>query len=58
MGSENLMGAHKTQRMASGSTFLVQYHKDGDEFLNHVVGVTGDEIWVSFMNVAIKEQSK
>jgi hypothetical protein len=32
-----LMGVHKTQRMASASTFLVQYHKDGCEFLNHTV---------------------
>jgi hypothetical protein len=23
--------------------FLKQYHKDGDEFLNHIVQVTGDE---------------
>jgi hypothetical protein len=32
-----LMGAHKTQRMALALTFLEQYHKDGDEFLNHIV---------------------
>jgi hypothetical protein len=51
------MGANKTQRMASAFTFLEQYHKDG-EFLNHVVRVTGDETWVSFVNVETKEQSR
>jgi hypothetical protein len=38
--------------------FLEQYHKDGDKFLNHIVQVTGDETWVSFVNVKTKEQSK
>jgi hypothetical protein len=37
--------------------FLEQFHKDGDEFLNHIQ-VTGDETWVSFVNVETKEQSK
>jgi hypothetical protein len=27
----------KMQRMASALTFLEQYHKDGDEFLNHII---------------------
>jgi hypothetical protein len=55
-----LTGAHKMQRMASSltSTFLERYHKDGDEFLNHIVRVTVDETWVSFVNVETKEQSK
>jgi hypothetical protein len=53
-----LTGAHKMQRMASALTFLELYHKDGDEFLSHIVQVTGDETWVSFVNVEIKEQSK
>jgi hypothetical protein len=48
--------AHETQRMASASTLLQQYHKDGDVFLNHII--TGDEIWVSYVNVENKEQSK
>jgi uncharacterized damage-inducible protein DinB len=39
-----------------GLDFLEQYHKDGDELLNHIIRV--DEIWISFMNVEIKEQSK
>jgi spore coat polysaccharide biosynthesis protein SpsF (cytidylyltransferase family) len=38
-----LMGVHKVQRMASVLGFLERYHKVGDECLNHVVRVTGDE---------------
>jgi hypothetical protein len=53
-----LTGAHKTERMASTLTFLKRYHKGGDEFLSHIVGVTSDETWVSFVNVETKEQSK
>jgi hypothetical protein len=26
--------------------FLERYHKDGDEFLNHIGRVRGDETWV------------
>jgi hypothetical protein len=33
-GSDNAVGVHNAQRMALG--FLQQYHKDGNEFLNHV----------------------
>jgi hypothetical protein len=44
--------------MAPALTFLERYHKDGDEFLNHIVRVTGDETRVSFVNVETKEQSK
>jgi hypothetical protein len=51
-----LIGAHKMQRMALN--FLGWYLKDGSEFLSHVVQVTGDETWLSFMNVETKEQSK
>jgi Mn-dependent DtxR family transcriptional regulator len=29
--------------MASALTFLQRYYKDGDQFLNHIVGVTADE---------------
>jgi hypothetical protein len=54
-----LTGAHKTQRMPSALVdFLERYHKAGDEFLNHIVRVTGDETWVSFVNVETKDQSK
>jgi hypothetical protein len=32
-----LMGANKMQRMSSALAFFLQrYHKDGDEFLNHI----------------------
>jgi hypothetical protein len=50
------MGAHKIQRMASAFTFLEQYHKDGDEFLSHIVWATGDETCISFVNVETKDQ--
>jgi hypothetical protein len=40
--------------MTSALTFLEQHQKDGDEFLNHVVFATGDETWVSFVNVETK----
>jgi hypothetical protein len=53
-----LTGAYKTKRMASALTFIERYHKAGDEFLSHIVRVTIDETWVSFMNIEIKEQSK
>jgi hypothetical protein len=42
--------------MASALTFLKRYHKDVNEFLNHIVRVTGDETWISFVNVETKEQ--
>jgi hypothetical protein len=51
-------GAHKMQRIALALTFLEQYHKDGDGFLNHIIPVTGDETCVSFVNAETKEQSK
>jgi hypothetical protein len=35
---------------------LEPYHKDGEEFLNHIV--QGDEKWVSFVNAETQEQSK
>jgi hypothetical protein len=38
-----LTGAHKMQRMASALNFLELYHKDGDEFLDHIVRVTSDD---------------
>jgi hypothetical protein len=50
------MDAHKTQRMASVLTFLGRYHKDGEESLNHIVRITGNETWASFVNVKTKEQ--
>jgi hypothetical protein len=44
--------------MAWALTFLERYHKDGNEFLNPIVRATGDETWVSFVNVETKGQSK
>jgi hypothetical protein len=49
-------GVHKMQRIALSLIFLEQYHKDGNEFLNDIIRVTGDETWVSFVNVETKEQ--
>jgi hypothetical protein len=49
---------HKMQRMALALTFLEQYHKAGDDFLHHIMCITGDETWVSLVNAEIKEQSK
>jgi hypothetical protein len=51
-----LTDVHKTQRMASASTFLQRYHDEGDEFLDKIV--TGDETWVTFVNVETKQQSQ
>jgi hypothetical protein len=53
-----LTGAHKMQRMAPALTFLQQYHRYGNEFLSNIVQVTGEETWVSFVNVETEEQSK
>jgi hypothetical protein len=39
-----------------GFDFFEQYHKDSDEFLNHIIRVTGDGTWVSFVNGETKEQ--
>jgi hypothetical protein len=39
-------------------TFSERYHKHADKFLNHTAQVTGNETWVSLVNVATKEQSK
>jgi hypothetical protein len=47
------MGGQQMQGPAL--TFLGQYHKDGNEFLSHII--IGDVTWVSFVNVETKEQS-
>jgi hypothetical protein len=44
--------------MASALTCLERYWNDGDEFLNFIIRVTGDETWVSFMDAETKEQSE
>jgi hypothetical protein len=56
-GSGNAHGCAKNAENKFGFDFLERYHKDGDEFLSHIVRVTGDEIWVSFVNVETKKQS-
>jgi hypothetical protein len=43
--------------MVSTLISLERYHKDGDEFLSHIIQVTGDETEDSFVNVESKEQS-
>jgi hypothetical protein len=45
-----LTGAHKTQRTTSTSIFSERYHKDGHDFLNHIIKVT----WTLFMYVEDK----
>jgi hypothetical protein len=44
--------------MASALTFLKRYHKDSNEFLIYIVGVTGDETCVSFVDFEIQEHSE
>jgi hypothetical protein len=50
------MGPHETQRTVSALTFLEQYHKYGAEFLSHIIQVTCNETWGSFVNVETTEQ--
>jgi hypothetical protein len=56
MGSENAHGCALNTENGFGFDLQI-YHKDGDEFLNHMVHVTGEETWVSFVNVVTKGQS-
>jgi hypothetical protein len=56
MGSENTHGCAENSENGFGFDFLELYHKDGDEFFNHIIRVTGDETWVLFVNVENKEQ--
>jgi hypothetical protein len=43
MGSENAHGRVQNAKNGFGFDFLELYHKDGYEFLNHIVRVAGDE---------------
>jgi hypothetical protein len=43
MGSEDAHGYALNAENDFGFDFLERYHKDGNEFLNHIVQVTGDE---------------
>jgi hypothetical protein len=58
IGFENVHGYTQNGRNNFGYDLLERYHKNGDEFLNHIVRVTGGENRVSFLNVENKEQSK
>jgi macrodomain Ter protein organizer (MatP/YcbG family) len=58
IGSENAYECAQNAENSFGFEFLERYHKDGDEFLKHIVRVTGDETLVSFVNVETKEQPK
>jgi len=46
---------HKKQRVACALTFLMRYHKEGDNMLSHIV--TGDETGVSNITPESKQQS-
>jgi len=46
---------HKKQHVAWALTFLMRYHKEGDDMLSHIV--TGDETWVSHITPESKQQS-
>jgi glycogen debranching enzyme len=46
---------HKSNRMDAALNFLVRYHNEGDEFLNHIV--TGYETWISHVTPENKQQS-
>lgn len=56
MGSENTRGCTQYTRNGFDFDFFGWYCKN-DEFFHHIVQVTGDETWVSFVNVEAKEQS-
>jgi hypothetical protein len=58
MDSENAHRCTENAENVFGFDFLESYHKDGDEFLNHIIQITGDETRVSFVNAETKEQSK
>jgi hypothetical protein len=46
---------HETKRMSATLNFLVWYHNEGDEFLNHTV--TGYETWIYHVTQENKQQS-
>jgi hypothetical protein len=56
MDSENAHGCAQNAKNSFGFDFLERYNKDGDEFLSHNLRLTGDEIWVSFVNAETKEK--
>jgi hypothetical protein len=58
MRSESAFGCTQNAENSFGFDSLRAYHKDGDEFLTHIVRVTGGETSVSFVNVETKGQSR
>jgi hypothetical protein len=58
MGYENAHGCPQNAENGFGFDFLERYHKDGNGFFSHIIRVTADETWVSFVNVETKQQTK
>jgi hypothetical protein len=56
-GFQDSHGCAQNAENDFGFQFLERRYKDDAEFLNNIARVIGDEIWVPFMNVEIKEQS-
>jgi hypothetical protein len=50
IGSENAHGCTQKAENGFDYDFLERYHKDGDEIIIHIVRITDDETWVSFVN--------
>jgi hypothetical protein len=58
-GSENAHGCAQNAKNGFGfDFFLKRCRKDGGEFLSHIVRVTGDETWDSFVSAETKGQPK
>jgi hypothetical protein len=51
-----LTDEHKQKCMGAPLSFLEHYHRESDEFLDHIV--TGDEIWVLHCAPERKRQSQ
>jgi hypothetical protein len=43
MGAENVHGCAQNAENGVCFQFLERYHKDDDEFLNHIIRTTGDK---------------
>jgi hypothetical protein len=53
------MGSRKAHSCAQNAQNGFGFdHKDGDDFVNHMVQAKGVETWISFLNVETKEHSK
>jgi hypothetical protein len=58
MGSENSNRYAQNTGNGFAFDFLEQYHQDGNAFFNNIVCVTGDETWLSIVNVETKRAFK